>query len=192
MSRRRTVVVALLAAAVGVGGCVGWGEEDVEQSGVMGANAQVGDVLLLSVHVEAPRHPRYPVGADARLWFTIVNEADRPDTLTSITSPAASRVEIWWDDDCDGDPQRVPRLPLRPVRPNPAATETGIPPFDAYSGHVVDFNREVLAGTTIEVVFEFARAGRVAVDAYVQPSNAPRAEPSLRCVAQPVATGGAP
>lgn len=174
------LVITMALAGLSVAGCVPG--QDVIQSSTMGVDAEVGDVLLRSVHIEAPTLPAYPPGSEARLWFTIVNSGREPDTLTAITSPVASETRIWWDHDCDGEPRVVPHLPVRAAGPNVVVTPTGVPPFDAYSGQLIDLNREVLAGSNVELMFRFARAGSVTVSAPVQPSNAPRAEPSVRCV----------
>lgn len=180
---------AALAVFVAGAGCER--DNDVVQSGVMGTNARVGSILVRSVHIEAPPGPRYPAGAEARLWFTIVNDGAQPDALTAITSPAAAEVRIRWDSDCDGRAQVVDRLPFAAAGPDAVVTPTGIPPFDAYSGRLVDLTREVIAGSSVEVTFEFARAGTVTTEALVQPSNATRPEPSIRCVPATGSPGGA-
>ena len=180
------ITAALVAAALGAcrvedPNAVPGDQPEPFQESVMGANAQVGSILLRSVHVEAPANPRYEPGDDATLWFTLVNEGRQPDTLTSLTSPLTESVEIRWDDNCDGAAQTVPELPLQPVFPRPNASSAGVPPFDAYSGRLVNFNREVFAGNTVPVTFTFANAGAVTVDALVQPSGAPRPAPTVGC-----------
>ncbi|WP_369077300.1 copper chaperone PCu(A)C [Paractinoplanes hotanensis] len=147
----------------------------------MGANATVGPIELLSVHIEAPTDVRYQEGDDARLWFTVYNEGRRADVLRSVQSPYANAGEIRWDADCDGNATAVPALTFQPVEPNPAASRLGVPPFDAYHVQLVGLNRAVPAGTTIPVTFTFEDAGSVTVDAAVQPSTAVRPEPSNRC-----------
>lgn len=169
-------LVTVLAAAPS---CVS-DPQDVVQAGVMGANAEVGDIRLLSVHVEAPTLPAYPPGADARVWLTLLNQGTTADTLTAVTTPVADRVEIHWDQNCDGVYQAVPQLALQPTQ-RPRASTTGVPPFDAYHLWVMGFEDPVLAGSTLELTFAFQDAGTVTVEALVQPSDAPRAEPSVRC-----------
>ncbi|MEH1127165.1 copper chaperone PCu(A)C [Micromonospora sp. CPCC 206061] len=176
----RTLTAAgLVAALAAAPGCVS-DPQDVVQAGVMGANAEVGDIRLLSVYVEAPTAPAYPAGADARVWLTLLNQGTTPDALTGVTTPAADRVEIRWDQNCDGVYQAVPQLALQPTQP-PRASTTGVPPFDAYHLRVVGFQDPVLAGSAIELTFAFQKAGTVTVEVLVQPSDAPRAEPSVRC-----------
>jgi copper(I)-binding protein len=153
------------------------------QESVMGANAQVGEILLRSVHVEAPQNPSYQPGNDAVVRFTLLNEGRRQDTLTSLTSTAAASVEIRWDDDCDGAARTVSALPLQPAFPGLTEASGGVPPFDAYYGRLVDFKQQVLAGTTVPVTFTFADAGQVTVEALVQPSSAPRPAPTALCQA---------
>ncbi|WP_199516634.1 copper chaperone PCu(A)C [Nucisporomicrobium flavum] len=147
----------------------------------MGANARIGSILLRSVHIEAPSDVRYRAGADARVWFTALNEGPSSDVLRSVTSPYARAGQIRWDSNCDGSATVVPALVLRPVKPNLAESPPGVPPFDAYHARLVELNRAVPAGTTVPVTFTFDHAGSVTVDALVQPSNAVRPEPSNRC-----------
>ncbi|MEU4426581.1 copper chaperone PCu(A)C [Actinoplanes sp. NPDC024001] len=162
------------------------------QESVMGTNAEIGPILLRSVHVEAPPDPSYQTGDDAILWFTALNEGRQEDTLTELSSPVADAVVIRHDDDCDGHAEPVPALPLRPVEPHPNASSDGVSPFAAYHGQVVDLNRQVMAGTTIPVTFVFERAGPITVDAFVQPSTAPRPAPSGLCHGSSAAAATAP
>lgn len=169
--------------ALGVAATTGCGLQaapEEYESGAMGTNGEVGDMLLRSVHVEAPPDPNYEPGANARLWVTFVNESREQDTLTSVTTPVATRTEIRWDADCDGEMQAVPALPLRPAGPAVVQSPAGIPPFDAYHVRLVDLTRQVIAGTSIPVTFTFERAGQITMEAHVQPSI-PRAEPTSRC-----------
>ncbi|PRY20204.1 hypothetical protein CLV70_12585 [Pseudosporangium ferrugineum] len=147
----------------------------------MGANAHIGSIELIGVHVDAPQHSRYQTGDEARVWFTLLNEGSSPDVLRDVRSPYAADAQIRWDDECDGQATTVPALTLQPLQPNIRESPPGVPPFDAYHGQLVNLNREILAGSTIPVTFAFDRAGTVTVDALVQPGNAARPEPSNRC-----------
>ena len=187
-STRRGSAAAALFLTAALAGCriedpqaiPGYQPEPFQES-VMGANARVGSILLRSVHVEAPADVRYQAGDDAKLWFTVVNDGREPDVLTAVSSTEARATEIRWDSDCDGVAQAVASLPLQPTSPVPNESPAGVLPFDAYFARLLDLDRQVLAGTTIPVTFVLERAGSLTVDALVQPSNAPRAEPSARC-----------
>lgn len=172
-------VVIFVVAAVLLAGCMQDNPSGLH-AGVMGTNATVGDIHLLSVHVEGPSDAAYESGDDARLWLTLRNDGRDTDLLTDVRTPAAAEAEIRWDSDCDGQAKVVAALPLRPAAPAPAGPSAGAPAFDAYHVRLVGFTREVLAGTTIPVTFTFAEAGQVTVDTIIQPS-VPRAEPSGRC-----------
>jgi copper(I)-binding protein len=181
MWKRATVSAVVLALTV-----LGCGEPREIQSGAMGVNAQVGDVLMQSVHVEAPPQGSYPPGAEARVWLTLLNQGAAPDSLVEVASPVAERVEIRWDRECDGAFDTVPDLPLRPPEPTGTGlpgTEvpTGVVPFDAYHLRMVDLRSPVLAGTSVELTFRFERAGEITIRAQVQPPDVPRPEPSTRC-----------
>jgi copper(I)-binding protein len=184
-----TIALAVVSA-VALGGCqtedpvaIPGDQPAPFQESVMGVNAEVGDVLLRSVHIEAPSDPRYQPGDDATVWFTLFNEGPRQDTLTSLTSAAAASAEIHWDKDCDGVAQTVPALPVQSEFPGLDKASGGVPPFDSYYGRLVDFKQQVLAGTSVPVTFTFADAGQVTVQALVQPSSAPRPAPTALCAA---------
>ena len=183
MTKQRQIPIAVVGvlATTALASCAADGRQSTYEAGVMGANARVGAIQLLSVHIEAPSHPAYPAGADARIWLTLRNGARQPDTLTSVTSPVAQKAEIRWDDDCDGQYTTVDRLVLQPavVAPSPQPSAASV--FDAYRIRLVSLKRKVLAGTSVPVTFRFQHAGTVTVDAQVQPSIA-RPEPSTRCV----------
>lgn len=174
--------VAATIIAIMVAGCDG---QQVRQSGVMGADAEVGDIQLRSVHIEAPAGPRYQAGDSAVVWLTVLNQGRQLDNLVDVTTPYGRQVEIRWDQACDGEAEQVDTLPLLPADPVPDPPTFGAPPFDNYHLRIVGLNREVLAGTTVPLTFSFADAGRVDLQAHVQPSTVTRPEPSTRCTPDP-------
>lgn len=174
--RAALAVVALMAI---LAGCAR--PQHILQSGTLGTNAQIGQMLLRAVHVQAPEQPFYPQGASPQVWLTIVNESREPDTLLSVTTPQADRVDIFWDQDCDGTPALVTQLPLASADPVPDPASPAAAPFADYHLRLVNLHQQVPAGTTIPLTFTFARAGTLRTAAYVQPSNAIRPEPSQRC-----------
>jgi copper(I)-binding protein len=166
-------VAVLLAACSAV-------PQDWPSCGQMGVDSRVGDVLLRSVHVVAPSGGHYPAGSDATVLLTLVNESTDVDSLVSVTSPSADRVDIRWDRQCRGTTEVMPSLPLAPEsRPDAADAER---PFDAYDLRLVGLREDVPSGGTIQLTFTFSRAGWVDTAAEVQPSNAPLPEPSHPCV----------
>ena len=194
MRAHRLRTVSFLAAlAVLLAGCdadlpdaVPTDEPVQYQESVMGANRQLGPILLRSVHIEAPDGHTYRAGDEARLWLTLFNEGREPDALTGVRSPAARAAQIRWDADCDGTAQVVPGLPLRQEFPRVSESPAGVPPIDAY--HVtLTLDREVLAGSSIPVTFTFERAGTITIDTIVQPPASARAQPTARCHSAPTA-----
>jgi copper(I)-binding protein len=147
----------------------------------MGVDADVGPVLLRAVHVEPPVSYRYPAGADAIVRLTLFDLGDRHDALIAVSTPSARRVDIHWDRDCDGDAERVRRLPLRPTNAGQLTPVPAAGPFDRYHLRVVELRQPVLAGTTVPLTFTFERAGRLDTAALVLPSDAPMPEPSRVC-----------
>jgi hypothetical protein len=117
----RPVLAVAVAVVVMLAACSS--APDAWQScGKIGVDSQVGDILLRSVHVVAPSGGRYPAGSEATVLLTMVDESTDIDSLESVTSPSADRVEIRWDRQCRGAPEVVPNLPLAPeTRPDTAA-----------------------------------------------------------------------
>lgn len=103
MSRRftgplRTILPALAAGlvALGIAGC-GSGQvtqTDSIEPAVNGNQGNAGDVALRDVLVSYPPEGTYKAGDDAPLTLTIVNTGGTDDELTSVSSPAAAKVEL--------------------------------------------------------------------------------------------------
>lgn len=176
---RSKIISALTILFLCLAGCAEPGDTTVSHG--MGSNAQLGNLKLLSVHVEAPNQPAYPPGGNARLWFVVVNEGQQTDSLVSVSSPAVSAVQLRWDQRCDGDLETVEQLPLQPAGVAPAPGDGVVAPFEPYFAQIQGFVNEVPAGTAVDLTFEFANAGRLVVGAPVQPHDAPRPERSWIC-----------
>jgi hypothetical protein len=64
--------------------------QHVLQSGTIGANGLVGDVLLRNVHVVPPGGDGYEQGDDATVRFALFNQALEPDALVDVRTDAAA------------------------------------------------------------------------------------------------------
>jgi copper(I)-binding protein len=163
------LMITLLTAALASCGR----PQQVIASGAVGADGRSGDILLRGVRVAAPPDPQYPAGADADVWLTLINVGRRPDALVGVTSPVAGTVVIRSDDDCDGTAGTVARLTLPPAsgNPGPAASDdpstTGA--FDSYSLRLIGLTREIPAGTSVPITFEFQHAPAVTLTVPVRP-----------------------
>lgn len=79
------VVAALLTSACAAGQHA---QSATEQESLDGTKATVGKLTLGALAIESPTNGvSYERGSDARVKVVIVNSGQRPDTLTSITSP---------------------------------------------------------------------------------------------------------
>ncbi len=137
----------LLCAALLLTAC---GEtQQVIQSGTNGANAQVGDIMLRNVYLDEPPNPGYLAGSDATVLLVLINQGGEPDTLTGITTPVATTVEIHWDRGCDGTAETLPRLEL-PAQVNLTSPPNAPSPSRAdYVLRLIDTTKPVLAGSTV-------------------------------------------
>lgn len=185
-SGARRAVGALLTAGLGlaVAGC-GSERPGASESeflhGAGGVDARVGEVLLRDVSIEEPRDTLYRAGDVVRLRVTLFNEAETPDALVDVSSPAAGAVRLTVDRDCDGTPEVVGRVPLQAgaaVR-TPAPTTPDGPEVD----YRVDLRLDQLlhSGQTVPVTFAFQRAGSTTVQVPVELTDEPLQQDVTRC-----------
>ncbi|MEV1119267.1 copper chaperone PCu(A)C [Actinosynnema sp. NPDC049800] len=178
MDRLRALVLRAVVAAVAVA-VVSCGEPQRQlESGTIGSNGQVGDVELRNVVVEPPPEHRWRPGDDATVWLTLLSRADHADALVAVRSGAATRVELHADRDCDGTSEPVDRIEV----PAEGATAGAA---SAYHLRLVDFTREVLAGTTVPLTFVFERAGETTLDAMVEATGDGDLMPPPVCESSP-------
>jgi copper(I)-binding protein len=83
------VVAALLTSACAAGQQAATANE---KPTLDGANAEVGSINIRGAAIEPPdgNTPYYPTGSDVYVKVVLVNNGNKPDRLTSITSPVAS------------------------------------------------------------------------------------------------------
>ncbi len=97
-SPRRVLVpvVAVLAAALTLSGCAaGQISQTANQvAAIDGANGTVGRISVLNALLATPSGSDYAKGADVPLQVWVSNAGVGTDTLTTITTPAASSVQI--------------------------------------------------------------------------------------------------
>ncbi len=150
-----------------------------------GSGGRVGPMLVRDVVLAYPENETnlYPPGAEAPLELVIVNEGERPDTLVSVTTPAARAVLIQGNTEIprgtavtviEGDEQlRVPvpwmePVPLpRPQQPSwpvaPGADSSVRLGFGELRIVLIDLTRPIRAGQSVPVTFLFRNAGTVTV-----------------------------
>jgi copper(I)-binding protein len=178
-------VAAALVLVTAATGCAA-GRDAGEVIDTLGTNAEAGSVLLRNVRVERPQDGVYRDGDHARVYLTLVNEADRPDRLLDVTTTHAQDVEQRWDEGCDGTAERVAALPLVPggTVPSPAGVdEIGRLPYHLVLTDITTTTRE---GTTIPLTFTFAEAEPETVDAMVQSHPHETVDGLRACVPEPV------
>jgi len=120
----RKILPAVAVGVVALAGCsVGQvTQTDSIEPAVNGNRADVGDIALRDVMVAYPENGGYEAGDDAPLLLTIVNVGGADDTLVSVSSPAATSVELV------GDPAVPGRAALQVVVPDESAQPTSSQP----------------------------------------------------------------
>jgi copper(I)-binding protein len=154
----------LAVAAVALLAACGQPQEAV-QSGAVGANAEVGRVLLRNVHVDGPPTTGHPDRSAATVWLTLVNEAAQPDALTDVSTDVATRVVILAGTGCDATAETLPRLDL------PAGTPA--PGRGGYHLRLVELRVGILPGANIPITFTFRHAGSITVPTPVDSGAGP-------------------
>ncbi|WP_274534365.1 copper chaperone PCu(A)C [Saccharothrix sp. CB00851] len=128
-----------------------------------------------------------PVFRGRQEQLTLLTGADRPDSLLGVRTDSGAQVELMADRDCDGTSERVDHIRL----PAGGAAETGSGGVDAaYHLRIVDFTREVPAGTTVPLTFTFAEAGQTTLDVPVKTGGDGHVPPPATCIPGPSPTTG--
>jgi len=92
---RAAAMGALLLSPVALAACsAGQVAQTATQEANLGNNAAIGDVALRALELGCPPELAYARGDDARLFGTVVNTGDAPDTLIGIESDAFDDVRF--------------------------------------------------------------------------------------------------
>lgn len=169
--------------------------QTVEETPVVdAADGNAGTIAIRAVAVKPPDGDYYPKGSSAELQMVLVNESSKPDTLTSITSPAfsgwsslpkpsssvsASPVEVASSTSPTASPasSSAGALPLAggtrrvTLRPN-VPVSYGVPD-GTHILQVTGITKVLWPGTAIRVTFTFDRAGSTTVDVPIQLTTPP-------------------
>jgi copper(I)-binding protein len=179
LALRHRRLAALVCTGALLSGC--GHSDEVVQSGGVGADGRVGDVLLRNLYVENPPQAGYPGGSDATARVTLINRAGRSDTLTGVTTDVAQRVEILARTDCDGTPQTLSSLEL-PARADSSGAPGGPGPNETgYTLRLVDLRTGILQGGSIPIEFTFRQAGSITLPAPVGTGRPATSGPSPTC-----------
>jgi hypothetical protein len=201
-ARTAAAVIGALIGAVALAGC-GAGQLAATASQVAavgGANATVGQIAVRNAVVAfdgpAATGTAYEVGGSAPLTMSIVNQGQEADRLVSVSSPAASAVEV-------GGTREVPAGQVLVVDggPAPAAEDESGEPEATESGAATDEEADAAAqaasagepqaqivltglrerirpGLAYVVVLTFERAGEIRLELPVANPDEPRPAPA--------------
>jgi copper(I)-binding protein len=206
-SRRVGVRVAALAAGalLVLGGCAaGQDAQTAEETPVVdGVSANVGDIALRAVAVAPPPNNSHAKGSDATLQLVIVNSGSTDDQLTGVSTLAATQVRMFADAQA-ASPGATSASPGAPsaspgatsASPGATSASPGSPttisrvnlpaglavPFGYSPDQPViqlhDLTEQLFPAQTIQLTFQFGKAGMVTFTAAVHlapgPSTTPR------------------
>jgi copper(I)-binding protein len=181
-------VGAVLTTALSTAGCAtGQHAATAEETpAIDAAIGTVGSIELRGVAILPPDTgaTSYPQGSNAAMTLVIVNSSTKPDTLSSISSPAATSWVLL-----DGN------TTLLPVAPSSSATSTGPPVVGAVPPQVVTIppgrgvsfalpsstqslfltglKQQLYTASSVPVTFAFQSAGAITITVPVQLTPTP-------------------
>ncbi|MEO6204203.1 MAG: copper chaperone PCu(A)C [Mycobacteriales bacterium] len=173
MPSRSLVPISLSAAllAVGLAGCgAGLDPETYrERPTVDAALASVGELDLRNVSINPPPagDAELPAGGTATARLSVINLGERPDVLVSVTSPAATTVELL-----DAAGAVVPNVPIGGLQ--------ALGPSD-FTVRLSGLIEPLRPGHSVDMTFTFTNNGRktllVPLRVYTVPEPAPSENP---------------
>ncbi len=161
-SPRRLLWVAVLASALALGGCASGKIAQTAQqvSAVSSGNGKIGDIDVLHVQFETPEAASYPKGGTAPLQIWVSNDSITADTLTQVTTTAASKVEI------QGTATVAPQ----------SLVDFGT----KYKIALTGLTAPISYGVSVPVTFTFQKAGTVTINVPVEiPGERTTGRPSI-------------
>ena len=124
-------------------------------------NAQAGDLALRDVAIAPPAkgESELGVGTDAQLTLSIVNPSGDKDTLTGVSSPAASGAKL-----VDGSGHEVTSVDV----PAEGAAEAG-----DFGVVLLGLTKPLRPGMYVDVTFAFTTNGKLTISVPVKLYGAP-------------------
>lgn len=182
VTARRIGIAIAVAAALLTSACAAGQHAQTadEKPTIDGTNASVGLIDLRGLAIETPTTLAYNPGSAMPLKVVIVNNAQQPDQLTSITSPD---IKGWaaYATTADADAVLNPgsgSSSTAPAAPDKTVTIDGngrmgyATPEATGALLLLGAKKLINAADTIPVTFTFANAGQVTVQVPVALSNA--------------------
>jgi copper(I)-binding protein len=162
-SRRTTSLVVGVVLSLSIAGCAaGQISQTADQvAAIDGANGTVGQIGVRNALLATPTGAAYPKGASVPLWIWLSNAGVQNDRLTSVTTPAATAVQI-----------------------NGAVTLTGNSLLDLTGSNakltLTGLTATLGFGTSVPVTFVFATAGSLTINVPIQiPEQRTPGRPSI-------------
>jgi periplasmic copper chaperone A len=155
------IVACGAAAALALVGCAAGQitQTDSQVSAVNGTSGNAGNAIALDdALIPYPPNQQgvYPAGSAVPVLLTIINQAQSPEQLIAVTSPAASQVSVSGITQIPPGSMVIGTSGALPVTGRPAS------PLVAGELHIVlTTNRPLYAGLNTPVSFQFRNAGTV-------------------------------
>lgn len=159
MSRRAAAALVLSAAVLS--GCgVGLHAQTYKETGRSdGTSVDLDSLVIRNLHIEAPASgSTIPAGSDAVLTGSLVNHGQQADTLTSVTSDAATTVSLT-ETSASAAPTGQVAIPAGGAATEWKATLSGL-------------TKDLRAGEYVSVTLSFTNGGQSTLKVPVQTGDA--------------------
>ena len=165
-SVRRVALGVAVAAALASSACAAGQHASTanELPTLDGINGSVGPINLRGLNIAAPTGVSFPAGSNLSMKLVIVNNGQRADKLTSITSPAFSGWRASSSTAAASSATATPTpasAPSQSVQIAPGLRKSWATPESTGALLLMHTKHAIYPGTTIGVTFTFARAGSI-------------------------------
>jgi copper(I)-binding protein len=179
-SRGRSVGLGAVAAGLMLTSACAAGQyaqSATEQETIDGTSARVGTMTLGGLAIETPSNGvSWSSGSNVPLKVVVVNSGQRPDTLTSITSPQITGWAVYASPAAAAGgnaPATAPKVTVQGHSREQFGTEQFGTSINRVL-HLTGLKQALSPGMAISLTFTFARAGTVTTRVPVQLSKSPQ------------------
>ena len=169
VSRLRVALVALSTAVLTAACAAGQQAQTANERPTLdGTQATIGKISLGGVALHAPTDNSYPAGSTVAMSIHIVNNGQRPDTLTNVSSPAFGGWDVVSTPSVQtsgttgsggGSPQKIgPQAAISLGLGDLTSNGTGSATTLVLTG-LKSKSAPLYPGTAVKITFTFAKAG---------------------------------
>ena len=179
---RRTGIGLVIAVAVLITSACAAGKQAqtaYERPTIDGSNADIGDIALRGIAIAAPAHGTYAAGNDVTIIGVIVNDGQKADALTGVTTTAANgwgafksaadaAAVVTSDEGASSASKATLPIAAKSVTIAPGERAAFGVPDSTGALLLTDLKAQLYPAQTVKITFKFAHAGAVTMFVLVQ------------------------